>query len=141
VNSVPGLQVTTESTALTFSSGNKNTLSVSDADTTGSMQITLSAANGTLTAVVTAGVTISNNGTGTVTLTGTQANLNTALNGLVFSPTAGFFGLTSITVTTNDQDTSHPGGPQSDIDTVSVRVLGVNGAPVNSVPAAQTFDE
>src|SRR3989304_4924465 len=64
-----------------------------------------------------------------------------ALNGLVFAPTADSSGAASLAITTNDLGNSGSGSAQSDSDTVSITVNGVNDAPVNSVPGAQTTDE
>src|SRR5439155_1194756 len=50
VNSMPGSQTTDVNTALVFSNGNGNLVSISDVDAaSGSMQVTLLAANGTMT--------------------------------------------------------------------------------------------
>src|SRR4029450_378675 len=106
-----------------------------------SVQVTLAASNGILTLAGTAGLTVSGNGTGTVTVTGSLANINTAINGLVFAPTGNFNGSANLTVTTNDQGNTGSGGAQTDVDTVAITVNAVNDAPVNTVPAAQTMSE
>ena len=98
------------------------------------VQVTLAVTNGVLTLAGTSGLTVSGNGTGTVTVTGTLANINTALNGLVFQPTGNFNGAANLTVTTNDQGNTGSGGALSDTDTVAITVNAVNDAPVNTVP-------
>ena len=70
--------------------------------------------------------------------TGTIPAINTALNGLVFRPTANFNGTASLTITTNDQGYTGFGGPMSDTDSVNITINAVNDAPVNTVPGAQT---
>src|SRR5262249_38269567 len=81
---------------------------------------------GTLTLASLAGLTgVTGNGTATVSFTGTLANLNTALNGLVYTPGAGFFGTATLTVTTNDNGNSNFGGPLTDTRSTSITVVGL----------------
>src|SRR5438093_404568 len=86
---------------------------------------------------------ISGDGTAdaSMTFTGTLTAVNTALDGMSFSPTANYNGAASIQITTNDQGNTGLGGALSDTDTLNVTVNAVNDAPVNSVPAAQTVNE
>src|SRR5207249_10710536 len=86
VNTVPVTQSTNEDTALVFSSGNNNGISIADVDAgTASVQVSLSVMSGTLTLSGTSGLTFTT-GDGTadssMTFTGTIANINMALNGL-----------------------------------------------------------
>src|SRR5207247_559698 len=145
VNSVPGAQSTNEDTALVFSSGNGNLIAISDVDAaSSSVQVTLTGTNGVITLSGTAGLTFSSgDGTAdaTMTFTGTIANINTALAGLSFGPTADFNGAASLQIVTNDQGNTGSGGALSDTDSVTITVNAVNDAPVNSVPAAQSTDE
>src|SRR6185436_11769496 len=124
VNTVPGAQSTNQNTPLVFSGG--NLISVADVDAGGSaIQVTLTATNGTITLSGTSGLSFSftdANGTGTgdgtadatMTFRGTLANVNTALNGMTFTPTAGFSGAASLTITSNDLGNTGTGGPLSD---------------------------
>lgn len=145
VNSVPGAQSTNEDTARVFSSGNGNQISISDADAGSSpVQVTLTGTNGTVTLAGITGLSFSSgDGTAdaTMTFTGTVANINTALNGAFFSPTANFTGAASLQVATNDQGNNGVGGALSDTDTINITVNAVNDAPVNTVPAAQSTNE
>src|SRR6185312_8276674 len=142
VNTVPAAQSMSEDGTLTFSSANGNAISIADVDAGSSnVQVTLAATNGLLTLAGTTGLTVSGNGTGTVTVTGTLANINTALNGLVFAPTGNFNGSANLTVTTSDQGNTGSGGAKTDVDSVAITVNAVNDAPVNTVPAAQTMSE
>jgi len=126
VNTVPGSQSTAVNTPVVFSSGNGNQISVSDLDAgTNSIQVTLSATNGTLTLNGTSGLAFTvGDGTAdsTMTFTGTIANINNALNGMSFTPTAAFSGTASVTITSNDQGNTGSGGPLSDTDTVNIQV-------------------
>ena len=147
VNTVPGAQNTNEDTALTFGSANKISISDVDAETFGPapVGVTLGVDNGTLTLGSTppAGVSISGNGTGTVTLTGPIAAINSALNGLTYTPTADYNGAATLTVTTNDQGRfgSVPGPPLTDRDTVVITVNAVNDAPVANGQSVTTPED
>ena len=70
-----------------------------------------------------------------MTFQGTIAAINTALNGLTFSPTADFNGAgASLQVVTNDLGNTGSGGAKTDTDSVAITVNAVNDAPVNTVP-------
>src|SRR6202034_2983791 len=79
-----------ENASLTFSSANQNLISVADANTSATIQITLSASNGTLTLSGTSGVSFSSgsNSSAAMSFSGILADVNAALNGLVYTPTA-----------------------------------------------------
>ncbi|MBK8278313.1 MAG: DUF4347 domain-containing protein [Nitrospira sp.] len=106
INAVPGAQSTNEDTNLVFSSGNGNQISITDPDSSGaSFEVTVSVTNGSLTLAGTTGLTFtSGDGTTDTTMTfrGTVANINTALNGLTYSPTAEYNGGATLTVATLD---------------------------------------
>src|SRR5678815_3676573 len=102
VNTVPPAQSTNEDTALVFSSGNGNLISISDVDAgSNSVRVTLTATNGTITLNGTTGLTFSA-GDGTsdavMTFTGTMTDINAALNGLAFAPTANFNGAANLQI-------------------------------------------
>ena len=145
VNTVPAAQNVNEDTALVFSAAGGNAISISDSDAgSGSVQVTLTGTNGVVTLSGISGLTFnSGDGTGdaTMTFTGTIANINSALNGLSFSPTAGYSGAASLQIVTNDQGNLGTGGAKSDTDTVNITVAPVNDAPVNSVPGPQSVNE
>ncbi|MGO4830764.1 beta strand repeat-containing protein, partial [Rhizobiaceae sp. 2RAB30] len=144
VNSMPAAQATNEDTALVFSSGNSNRISISDVDAgSGIVSVTLAASNGLLTLQGTTGLSFSDgDGTndGIMTFTGTIADINAALDGLTFIPTPGYSGPASLQITTNDQGLSG-GSAQSDTDTVTIDVTPQNDAPVLTLPASATFLE
>ena len=133
VNSVPGAQSVAEDTALALS-GTK-ALSVSDLDA-GTLPVTvnLSVAHGTLTLGAATGLSGDLNGAdGTLSLVGTLANINTALNGLVYRGVANYSGADSLTVTSNDGGASGGSVGLQDIDTLAITVSPVNDAPVLDV--------
>jgi hypothetical protein len=145
VNTIPGPQVTGEDTPLVFSGANGNQISMSDVDAGASpVQVSLSAANGTMTLAQTAGLTfITGDGLADANLsfTGTIAAINSALDGLTFTPTIDYVGPASIQFLTDDQGNSGSGLALADSDTININVGTANDAPVNSVPGPQATNE
>ncbi|HEX3248034.1 MAG TPA: choice-of-anchor Q domain-containing protein [Pyrinomonadaceae bacterium] len=139
VNTVPGPQTTNEDTAKVFSSGNGNQISVADVDLNANqIKITLTATNGTITLASIAGLSFTTgDGTADATMvfTGTLANVNTALNGLSFNPTADFNGAASLQIISDDQGFTGTGGALTDTDTVNITVNAANDAPVVTTTA------
>ena len=126
INTVPGAQTVAEDTTLPIAG-----VSVADSDSS-ALTTTLSVSSGTLN--VTAGAGVTGNGTASVTITGTAAQINTALAGLAYTGNLNFNGADTLTIATSD-------GTAADIDTIAITVNAVNDAPVNTVPAAQTVAE
>jgi hypothetical protein len=126
VNTVPGAQTVLQNGSLTFNAANSNLISIADSDAGGNtVQVTLTAANGTVTLNGTSGLSFTvGDGTAdaTMTFTGTIATINARLNGLVFTPTAGFNGAASLQIVTNDQGNTGSGGALSDSDTINITV-------------------
>src|SRR5205823_1625330 len=131
VNVVPVAQATNEDTSKTFSSGGGNALSVSDVDVAetlgGKLLVTLSVSHGTLSLSGTTGLSFgcvgcAGDGTADATMafTGTAADVNAALNGLVYSPAANYNGPETLTLITNDQGNTGSGGAKSDTDMVAI---------------------
>ena len=141
VNTVPGPQQVNEDTPLVFA----GSILVTDIDAgTNPVQAHLSVNNGTLSLNGTNGLTFTS-GDGSqdqsMTFTGIQSDINTALNGLTFQPAANFNGATSITINANDQGNSGSGEPLTVSSTVPITVNPVNDAPVITVPGAQTVKQ
>lgn len=140
VNYLPASQTVNEDSSLVFSVANGNAISIVDVDAqTSQLSVTLTATNGAITLGDTAGLYFSaGDGTSdsTMTFTGNLADINAALNGLRFAPSAGFHGAAALRVTTTDTVTS-----LSTCNTLSISVLSVNHAPVNSVPGSQNVYE
>ena len=126
-----------------------SSIDVSDLDANGlSLTVRLTAANGNLTAAAGTGITIGNNGTSDITLTGTLSDLNSYLdvnsNIQYLSSTANLYGdnADTIQIRVNDNGNSGPGGGLDiDFGTINIDIDGVNDAPVNSVPASATVIE
>ena len=104
-------------------------MSVNDVD--GNLSTTqLTVTNGTVTVSVAGGATISAgaNGSSTLTLTGTQAQINAALASLSYQGNADFNGADTLTVLSTDTNGA------TDSDAVAITVSSVNDGPVNTVP-------
>jgi len=125
VNTTGGAVATNEDAASVAVTG----LSVGDADS-GNLTVTLSVGRGTITVdtAVPGGVAagqVTGNGSGSVTLTGSQAEINATLaaaTGVAYTPTANVNGPDSLTMTSSD-------GSASDVDNVAIGVTAVNDAP------------
>ncbi|WP_020473898.1 Ig-like domain-containing protein, partial [Zavarzinella formosa] len=125
-NNVPGSQTIDEDTPLTLSG--TNAISVTDIDAgSGNVTVTLTALNGTVS--VGGPASITNNASALVIVSGTIADINTTLNGLVFTPTHDFNGAASIQVVTNDNGNTGSGISLPVMDTVNITVNPVNDAP------------
>ncbi len=83
---------------------------------------------------MTAGPGVTGNGTASVTIVGTAAQINAALVGLTYTGNLNFNGADTLTVATND-------GTATDTDMIAITVNAVNDAPINTVPVAQSVAE
>jgi VCBS repeat-containing protein len=120
VNTVPAAQVVNEDTALAISG-----ISVTDVD--GNLStVQLGVTQGTVTVTLSGGATISAgaNGTTTLTLSGSEVDLNATLATLSYQGTLNYNGPDTLTVTTTDTNSA------TDSDTVAITVAAVNDAPV-----------
>jgi hypothetical protein len=94
---VPGAQTAVEHAATAIRG-----ISVADSAQT-SLTVTLTVGNGTLSVTaIPAGLIVSNNNTGTVTLTGDIGDLNTALASLVYRSNLTFSGTDTLSITASD---------------------------------------
>jgi len=135
VNTIPASRTTNSYTPLTFTGS--NTVSVSDLDGSdvnyGLDTVQLTVSGGTLSVTSGSGVTISGDGTQTITLTrtGTPAELQAVLATLVYTPTTSFVGSDTMTITSTDK------AGLTDIDVMPITVsadnrpLDVVGSTVN----------
>ena len=120
-----------EDAALLFASSNNNQLLVADGGSA-ILNYTFTVTNGVLVLGSTLGVTFTGNNSGTVTVAGTSAAINAAINGLVYSPTANYFGASALTVLNG----------AAVVMTVSLSVGADNDAPVITLQStSQTFNE
>jgi hypothetical protein len=125
-----------ENGSLTFSSADDNAISITDASAgTGSDSVTLSVSHGTLTLGSTTGVTVTGNGTGSVTLSGTVTNIDSALNGLVYKPSSTYSGSDSLSISVTDPDDG-----LSASDSVGL-TINAAVAPTITAPSSETVSE
>ena len=136
VNTVPAAQITNEDTTLVFSAGNGNALSVADQDSGSTLTTVLSVASGTGTLNVTTGggATITGDGSNSVQIVGTAAQVNAALTSISYVPPANASGTGYATLTISTTDDG--AGTLNDTDTVTIDITPVNDAPTVSVPAS-----
>ena len=116
VNTVPGAQVVAEDTALALSG-----ISVNDVDgnlSTAQLDVTQGTINVTLSgsASISAGL----NGSNTLTLSGTQADINATLASLSYQGNLNYNGADTLTVTSTDSNSA------TDVDNAAITVTGVN---------------
>jgi Ca2+-binding RTX toxin-like protein len=124
-----------------FSTAKGNRISIADVDAgTNPVEVTLTASNGTLTLSGTNGLTFANgsNGTANLTVRGTLTDINSALEGLSFNPTAGYAGNARIQIATNDLGNTGFGNALSDTDLININVNSVNN-PLSGAGGQKTF--
>src|ERR1700722_522757 len=128
---LPSAQTIEENVTLTLSSS--SAITVADSGASGSSdQVTLTATNGTLTLGSTpSSSTITGNGTNTVVLSDTIANMNTALNGLTYTPASGFFGSDSIGVTIEDHGNSQTANASLGVTVAAPTITTTGGTTLN----------
>ena len=131
VNTVPGAQTVNEDTVLAIAG-----VSVNDID--GNLSSTrLTVSSGALTVSLAGGATISAgaNGSSTLTLAGTQAQINAALASSAYQGNADFAGGDILTVVSTDANGA------TDSDSLAITVTAVNDAPAVTSATAATFAE
>ena len=97
-------------------------LAVSDVDAV-SLTTSLHVDHGTLSVAAVGGATVIGSGTGTVTLSGSVAQINAALgapNNVAYQSAFDFVGTDHLAMTSNDGGGTGSGGPQTDTDVVDI---------------------
>ncbi|MEE1612961.1 hypothetical protein [Microvirga sp. CF3016] len=126
VHHVPAAQAMAQDASLIFSGSNGNGITISDSDVgSGTLDVTLTAAQGLLTLGGTTGLTfLAGDGAADATMRfqGSLTDINNALAGMIFTPHAGYYGPASIQIDTSDLGSSGSGGAQSDSDIVAIQV-------------------
>ncbi len=140
ISAAPGPTITApptgsvnENASLVFSTANENAISVTDPKAgSGIQQLTLAATRGTLILATTKGVTStsasSSAASPTITIKGTLANLNAALNGLKFTPTPGYAGPASLAISYKDLPNS-----QTASATIAITVVVPSSQPTVTI--------
>lgn len=127
VNLMPAeVQTVLAGGTLAFSQSNGNRISISDLDAlSGNETVTLSVGSGTLTLGVTANVVVAGNGTGTLQVTGSTADIADVLDSLRYN--AGSAGIHTLTVAVDDNGNSGTGGSRQDTDAIQIVVMNPTG--------------
>ena len=126
----PAAQTTVEDTPLTLTGGNALQTAT---NTTSTITVTLSVTSGILNLGSPGSVTITGggDGTSTITFTGSPANINTAMNGLIYTPNTGFTGSDTLVYTAT-------GGGITDTDNIPITVTP---APVSTISVTKQADD
>ncbi|NVK02375.1 MAG: tandem-95 repeat protein, partial [Oceanospirillaceae bacterium] len=140
-----GSPSTSEDTVLTYGSGETQSITIADIDAGASdlLEMTVRADNGALTlgSMTNLSVVGGADGTSLVTVRGTLTDLDSAFDGLVYTPDANFNGTDTLTVKLDDLGNSGSGGALSHEVSQSITVSAVNDAPVLSVPSDISVNE
>jgi ELWxxDGT repeat protein len=137
VNTLQKTEVTTAiNTNVVFSSTNANRITVSDVDAGSSpVEVTLSSTHGAFSLGRNkAGITfLAGDGTADslMTIKGTLANINNALNGMYLTPDSGYQGGAFMSILTNDLGYTGSGEPMSSLTDIVKVGVGVNISDVN----------
>ncbi|WP_146151673.1 retention module-containing protein [Photobacterium sp. GB-50] len=117
-------------------------ISVKDVDATednGNMTVNLSVNHGALNVLSTTGVTVDNNNTSDVMLTGKLDDLNAALAaGIHYQSDPNFYGDDTLSMLTNDNGNSGSGGAKTDSTQTSITVAPKPDVPIIELDRPQT---
>jgi Subtilase family len=134
----PAAASVTENSSLVFSSSKGNAISFTDVNATGKTEsLSLSITHGTITLGSTTGVTVASgkNGTSSLTVTGTLANLNAALSSVTYKPTAAYWGSDSLSISVAD-----PGDKQSASTSIALTINAIS-PPTITAPEPASVGE
>ena len=123
INVTPAAGHADTDTRLVFSAATGNGIRVFDQDAAGgNLLVTASVTNGTLDLGDPNAAAVLTQNASDFQIEGTLSEINAALDGLTFTPTAGFAGSAELTLLTDDQGNSGTGGALQDSDTIAIRV-------------------
>ena len=144
VMTVPGTQTVLEDTDLVFLAALGNAVTITDPDAgMDGAQVELTATSGTFHLAGTTGIAFGSgaDGTASMAIAGTVANLNAALNGLIFRPAANSTAGVTLRFYAYDFGNYGLGGPKSDTKVVTVMITPVNDVPVVTANTGATVAE
>jgi large repetitive protein len=144
-------QTIASSNPLVFNTSNGNSITIDDLvdlnnNGADNFTVTLSATNGgtaygILTVSAGAGATLTGDGTANVTISGTKAQVNAALNGLSYIPSNyNSEAVVNLSVGLNDNANGGPGA-LTDAKNITINVSDLNDAPVITRPASVVATE
>jgi len=133
----PSSATVNENSSVAFTAGNAISFVDPNAGSSKAESLTLSVSHGTLTLGSTTGLTFKagKNKSTSFTVTGTVANLNSALSGLIDTPTAAYWGADSLAISVND-----PGDGESAAAFVSL-IVNPLSPPAITAPTAASVGE
>jgi len=137
VHSTPGVQSVPEDGSTTLSGVNGNAIQIADPDDAENLTMTLQSFSGSVSLSQTIGLTVLSADDTHVIVSGSVAELNLALDGLVYSPVANFDGIGAITIETVR---SSDYGYFSALKTNSQVVFSVIPAPDSPVAVADFLE-
>ncbi|MFM9974375.1 MAG: DUF4347 domain-containing protein, partial [Beijerinckiaceae bacterium] len=149
-NTLPGPAGGVGWTATEDTSRILNGISITDIDIgAGNATVTFAITSGTLTIAtgVAGGITagqVTNNGTGSITITAPLSAINATLAnaaGLTYTPALDNTVTATLTMTTSDNGGTGTGGIMTDIDTRTITFTAVNDVPVLTAPGSAAFTE
>ncbi|WP_298782176.1 tandem-95 repeat protein, partial [uncultured Polaribacter sp.] len=118
VNTVPSTLDVAEDNVLTITG-------ISATDVDGDLSSSaISVTNGILNVTASGSAVVSENGTGTVTITGTEADINATLASIKYTPAENYNGSETLTILSTDSN------GETDSDDVAITVTAVNDNPV-----------
>lgn len=140
IGDLDNARVIDEDTQLVFNAAANNKITLADADAgNGDLTMTLAVASGRLTLATTAGLAVTGNNSANITLTGTVAEINAALDGLRYRPGQNINGPDSLKMTVDDH--GNGGGTSRDTATaVPIFVKAVDDPAVAQNDALTTTE-
>lgn len=138
ITMAPAVVTTAEDTAFTFVGASQLAVADVDADaatTAPGVLVTLSVSHGTLAPGATANVTVTGNGTGTLTIAGKVADVNAALNNATYTPAQNWDQADTLQFTVDDRGNTGGGSaPRTDTRAIPITVTPVNDGPTITAP-------
>ncbi|MEA5616700.1 FG-GAP-like repeat-containing protein, partial [Cronbergia sp. UHCC 0137] len=136
---VPSTQTVNEDTNLILTG-----INITDADVgTGSLQVSLSATNGTINLSDTTGLTFNSgsNNSKTMTFTGSLTDINIAIDDLVYLGDLNFNGSDTVSISVDDLGNTGSGGSLTDTQNIPIIINAVNDAPTDLILSSTSVDE
>jgi hypothetical protein len=134
-----------ENSSYLFSSAGGNPISATDGAAVGSSDsLTLTVLHGKLTLGTLTGLTITSgaNGSSSVTVQGSLANLNAALNGLAYAPATSYTGSDTLAVTVNNASDGLSGSASVALTIAMKKIIGaVAMAPIAVASSDSILDD
>lgn len=136
----PGVQVVSEDNPIAIKG-----ISLADVDSDpGNLEVNMSVTDATLSLASVSNLSFTTgDGTADASLRfqGTRADINAALDSVIYDPNTNFNGFDNVYITVSDLGNTGSGGAKGDTASIPVQVDGINDTTIFSVPGAQTVFE